>query len=521
MLTGLDKRNLQRKLQLFSTFIAGVGEQYQIFVSFKSSESYYSKDKRIFIGLETAVDVAEDESELLAVGKALVAHEISHYRNTDWVEDKDIPFALINIFEDARIEHLIVEQTGIEKLREYFDKLHSLNFDAYYQTDESYYNFANHIILLRWGMWSRYVEEEYKKRLNTIYSDLEEYLQAKYPNRFLIYYFTDCREYLQKSLNCYSTEELVEEVVKPFYEKWEKLFEFSSSPCYTGTGELDSEATSSKRAGREEVDEEEMNKKLEQAEAESSSSSSEDSNEDGKESNDIRLLFHPEYEKEATEFFRSLRWDWDEKLLSSLRDRLRRWRVRSRSVVRDYSLSGKRVSPRRIAQKKLEVLKVDREVVKEPPKLRLLFVIDGSGSMDPGNMKSPFYYASHLALAMKDEVGADVCICNDWLSKPILIRDFSSLRRYYYSWGEGLRIVEPLLSKYDYVVFFTDAQVSRSDWGFLNKHKHKFVFVYTADRNDCVDVVKKTCQQLTHRHIVLDSIELAAQELGLLLRRLR
>ncbi len=513
--TELDKQNLQRKLQLFSTFIAGVGEQYQIFVSFKSAESYYSKDRRILIGLSEIVDRVGDESELLQVGKALVAHEISHYRNTNWVENEDIPFALINIFEDARIEHLIVEQTGIKKLSEYFDKLHSLSFDAYYQTiDENYYNFANLIILLRWSMWSRYVEEEYKKRLEVVYKQLEKFLQIKYPDRSLKEYLLDCQEYLEKSLTCSSTQELVE-VIKPFYEKWEQLFLPSGNRIYTETGPTDFWKEGERK---EKLSEEEMDEKLEEVEATSSSNSDSERDE---ESDDIRRFFHPEYEAETKEFFEYNHWEWDERLLSTLRDRLRRWRVRSRNIVRDYSLSGKRVSPKRIAQRKLEILKVDREVVKESPRLRLLFVIDGSGSMYPEEVYSPFYYASHLAVAMKDEVGADVCICNDAVSKPIFIRDFNSLRKYYYSWGEGLRIVEPLLKQYDYIVFFTDAQVSRNDWEFLNKHKYKFVFVYTANRSDYVNTVRETCQQLTERYIVLNSIELAAQELGLLLRRLR
>ena len=509
---GLDKKNLQRKLQLFSTFIAGVGEQYQIFVSFKSAESYYSKDRRIFIGLSEIAKVG-DESELLAVGKALVAHEISHYRNTDWVESESIPFALINIFEDARIEHLIVEQTGIKKLREYFDKLHSLNFDTYYENSyENWYSFANLIILLRWSTWSRYVEEKFFQQLEEIREGLEADVKSAYPDRTLDEYLLDCREYLQKSLSCSSTVELVEEVVKPFYEKWKKLLSSDSIPCYTETGELLLGPTDPTGAGKEELTEKEMSAQLEYSDA--------DKGEDT-DNEDIDLLFHSEYKKKTKEFFSTPYWEWDEKLLSTLRDRLRRWRVRSRSVVRDYSLSGRRVSPRRIAQKKLEILKVDREVVKESPRLRFLFVIDGSGSMHPGEQNFPFYYASHLALAMKDEVGADVCICNDTVDKPILIRDFDSLRRYYYPWGEGLRIVEPLLSRYDYVVFFTDAQVSRDDWEFLSEHKDKFVFVYTADRDNYIDTVRETCQQLTHRYIVLDSIELAAQELGLLLRRLR
>jgi len=156
---------------------------------------------------------------------------------------------------------------------------------------------------------------------------------------------------------------------------------------------------------------------------------------------------------------------------------------------------------------------------------RILFVIDGSGSMGPGEEGKPFYLASHLSRALKEELGGGrvkVCICNNSTStdKPILVTDWSVPQRYDYDHAEGLRKVKPLLTdKFDVMFFFTDGAIDKESWETIESVRRKAIVVYCGEKY-YMDNIKRELEERKVKGIAEKDLLTLVRKVGRLMQKL-
>ena len=482
---------------------------YKVYVNWRSGDSFYTPDRRIQIGLGDYKSLNPEIIKKCAT--ALVAHEVSHHLHSKW-ETFDriretvegLPFSLLNVIEDQRIETLI---NRLYPLEEEFIVLHSLDFEQYYEgveDEEIFFNPVNLLVLLRWSLWSDQLKERIYKKLGEF--SLSQFISSYYPDRGWEDFERDGLELLQTVQEIEDIDETVEPIIR-FYRRWEALFHSPATGRIIvprgGEGEDGApvECPSPKTA--------------EEKLSEGDGRDREEKEETTLRPHNNSLIGDGEWEDY---FDDSPLFEWDDGEIERVKLYLSRWRERGEVEVRDYSMtSGRRVVPRRIVQRKTTILRKKEVRRKERPIKDIIFVLDGSGSM----YGFPHRAGSHLIRAIWEVLGGvETYITNSGCSTPLKIKTPDTLRYYDGGRNEGLRTLEKVLSpkklRNSLIIFFTDGFVCKEDREFLKKIRNK-VSLYVGKPENLPDV-EENFQEWGGPYLTAPSLEELAKKLLFILK---
>lgn len=389
------------------------------------------------------------------IAMLLFAHEVSHENHSIIPENVPYPFHLLNILEDERIERLAEKKWGVD-----FKRLHQTSFDVYYRPIDyfSIFNPYNLIVLHRWSRWSEKVKKAVDKAIE---KGLKEksltYLPVE-PDRFEEFR-EDIEKVLDDATNSESTEKMIENTIW-FYEKWKEVFEFKGKGIKMGIGHGSGESAGDideedikQRLSKEakEFIEEEMRKEDEEAEREWSTYDR-----------------NAQIEESSWYFMDEPVWSFDREKVEFLKKHIRKIRWSSKQTQVERTMLGRRPDARKVENllpnpMRRRIEKIDTH---EP---KVLFVIDGSGSMNG----YPYHNAIHIAAAFmevfKDRVSVVITLDN---GKYYPVKSVDDMLRYKCNGGtEYLDSVRDLVKKFDIVIFFTDACVTEEDEEFLKSIK--------------------------------------------------
>lgn len=412
--------NLSRKLELAAGFLTGA-ERFTLNVDHNSDTSSWNWKRLIItIGLKGI-----PEKSLGTFGHILMRHECGHVLHTSRNLDPQkigYPFSLLNILEDARIEHKDGETD--------FGQLHSHAYGKYYQEKpEAAANPYNIGVLLRWRKWAVETETARPPAIT----------EAQY-NDFL----TDWQTAIDNSIEASSTE-AVHRHAKTLYLKWKALFDAAKAP-ETGQGSGISESSPAELLGQAEPTDKEKQ------------DSSHDS--DGG-IHDIKRHFNG----------KAFTWDLpyvqrQAAILKKLLD------LKSRTEE-TFGMKGRRFDPRRIENPPLPPFREKLEISKTLHLEKLLrIVIDGSGSMQD----DPFRAASHVAriLSLIFPVAIDITTTESREPIRVPLAHIDILSKYT-SWGggENYRSIGKKATGYAFTLFLTDANVIDEDAQYVKDQLRK------------------------------------------------
>ena len=398
----MELEYLRKKLEMRAGFLNP--RSPFVYISEDSDNSHWNfKQNFIQIGIKS---ILAHGGNLEKLATLLLAHEVSHTLNSDTevVERIDFPFSILNILEDARIEHLISDR-GYN-----FYDLHEFSYETFYleakDTEGMMKNPYNIGVLLRWRRWG--VKTETAKPDKLTEEEYEEFL-------------SDWEEAIDKSTYATDTGE-VAKIGKALYKKWRKVFG-ETAPDNTFTGIEGSEQDFGNGEREEETEEK-------------------GSGELGREPEEVRenpRLFsdHP-------------RWEWNTEWIRRTLAEIRRYLKLPSYTDTEYRMAGRRINPVR-AENLLPPFKRKDVITYSLNDRRLLMVLDGSGSMD----RKPFYYASHTAYVLSKLFNTDIVITTTESLEPIRIKDIDVLKRYDPDGAENYRSLGDLPLKYDFTLFLS------------------------------------------------------------------
>ncbi len=458
---------LRKKLEMRAGFLNP--RSPFVYLNEDEDRSYWNFQQNfIQLGIKSILSRAKGGLERLAT--LLLAHEVSHTLNTDFVvvEKIDFPFPILNILEDARIEHLI-------SVRGYdFYALHEFSHETFYLENKDYeemiknpYNIG---VLLRWRRWG--VKTKVVKPNKLTEEEYEEFL-------------SDWEKAIDDSIKASSTEE-VARIGKALYEKWRKVFgETIPRNTCTGIEKKEEDFGEGKRKEEEE--------KAAQA----------------------PLGRKPEEVEESPHLFeRSPLWEWDEEWIRKTLSELRRYLKLPTYTETEYRMNGRRINPVR-AENLLPPFRRKETVSHSLRNHRLLIVMDGSGSM----WRKPFYWASHTARALKEFFNVDIVITTTWSIEPVRVRNMDTLRYYPARGAENYRSLADLPPRYDFTLFLTDACVDSEDWEYAGKLsrlcKVGAGYVHPTKKSGVEDALRKVFGRYFYA-----KPDRVAVEVGLYLKRL-
>ncbi len=431
----------------------------------------------INIGILPYIHKVNPEEKIVSLQElalSLFAHEISHENHSTIPENVPYPFSLLNILEDERIERLAQKKWGSD-----FRKMHELSFEIYYKPmeAETVFNPYNLIILHRWCRWSEKIKKELADYLKKIAQ--ETFITLPIDPQILPDYVSDIEKVLDDATNSESTEKLIQNTIW-FYEKWKELFEKDAEKGIamgighgTGTDAGDLEEGQGQEGscsgdGKGESESCERAKKLSKEAKEFIEEELERLSEDEEVERDWDLYDEYTQTSEGGYFTFSPRWKLDRGLVEYLKKQLKKIRWTSRQTQVERTMLGRKPDAKRVENLLPNPMKRRREKV-DVHMPKVLFVIDGSGSMDG----YPYKNAVHLAVAFmetfKDKVSVVVTLDN---GNYFPVKSVDQLLRYRCNGGrECLNSTQKLLSHFDLTIYFTDACVRSSDERFLRKIK--------------------------------------------------
>lgn len=547
-----------------------------------TDESFWNwKKNYINIGVLTTLSTKAEGYDTKQIAKTLFYHELSHENNTTVPKDVPYPFALLNIFEDERIERLATERFNVTDKD--FAELHQFSFDVYYYDYEGgrldvmtpkFFNPYNLIILYRWMRWSNNVKELYEKvlyeakKLNCVPEQVEKVLPE---------YTQDIEKVLDDATNSKSTEELIQNTLW-FYEKWKHLFtpeaelhiqmgaghgsegdvgegygQNEESGEGKGNDDRNTDGQCDSSGGKQDNDEGQgIGKNSENMEGSETGKENESGKSGGKEFDPERKLpkealewiektleeaelnndpeseveknwdiyeIEGDYIEDSYRFSDTPIWNLKHELIKNLENIIKQIRWQKKNTKSERTMLGKRVDARRIENLLPNPMKHTKEVVDvNTPKT--LFVIDGSGSMN-GN---PYYNAIHLATAFSNVLKKNVQIVVTTPEKAVKVTAEDLL---YFKCDGG---VENLISvksfiennDYDLIIFFTDANVIPEDMEFLyqlknGKWKDKVIGMVTTLHD--VERAREWLSECFYKSIVARDIESLTKELAFRIKR--
>lgn len=575
---GFPEKEIQK--HLFLDIILHAKGTPVVVVNPYTNESFWNwKKNYINVGILTALSTKAEDYDTRDIAKALFYHELSHENHTSVPKNVPYPFPLLNILEDERIERLAVEKFDVKEKD--FGKLHTFSFDIYYHSSsvstmaERVFNPYNLIILHRWMRWSDEVKELYDyvlhkaKEQNCIPAQMEEILPE---------YTQDVEKVLSDATNSKSTEELIQNT-KWFYEKWKHLFTpEAESGLQMGAGHGSGESAGDIGKGYGESEEQDKDNDSNNTDGQCDSSGGRRDNNEGqgvcKDSEDREDSksekesqsgksdgkdFDPEsklpqealewiqqtleeveldndseqeaekhwstYEADKEAIKRSRRfvnkriWNLNPELVKTLENIIKQIRWQKKNTRSERTMLGKRIDPRRVENLLPNPMKRTKEVV-DIGLPKVLFVIDGSGSMN-GN---PYYNAIHLATAFENVLKNNVQIVVTTPEKAIRVRSEDLLRFLCNGMVENLISVKPFIESdsYDLIIFFTDAEVIPEDLEFLyelkrEKWKDKVIGMVTTLHD--VDRAREWLSETFYKSIVARDIENLTKELAFRIKR--
>ena len=509
-----------------------------------TDQSYWNwKKNYINIGVLTTLSTMAKGYDTKEIAKALFYHELSHENHTSTPKNVPYPFALLNILEDERIERLAVEKFDITEKD--FAKLHEFSFDIYYKyykskgaiIPERVFNPYNLLILHRWlRWWSREKKNEYYEFIRTYRP--KEFVSLDMDMTVIDEYTKDIEKVLDDATNSKSTEELIENT-EWFYEKWKDLLTPEAEAGIQmgaghGSGESAGDISEGYGSdGDENTDTDGQCDKSGDFDPESKLSQEalewiEQTLEEAQMGNDPEsevekewdtYEFDEEFIEESKRFSSKPIWKLNPELVKSLESIIRQIRWQKKNTRNERVMLGKRVDPRRVENLLPNPMKRNREVV-DTGLPKVLFVIDGSGSMD-GN---PYYNAIHLATAFSNVLKKNVQIVITTPEKAVKVSPKDLL--YYECDGfvENLRDTKKFIesSEYDLIVFFTDAEVVPADMEFLyklqkGKWKDKVIGMITTLHD--VNEAREWLSQAFYKSIVAKDIINLTKELAFRIKR--
>ncbi len=430
--------------------------------------SYYNlKGNYIVIGRKNY----EHDSQI----KALIAHEVGHYHftsdETKKIEELGVPFALVNILEDARIEKKMVEKYEV---KDFFTALHKRSYELYYENNpEAFKNPYNLGVLLRWETYLHIPEERIKN-----------FWEEEFVN--------DWRKALEKAENSENTSEVVD-IAYELFKKWEEKFS-STSPAVCISPEFGENGENLKEtfSGKAEIEKKFGNGKF-------------SAEKDGEFPKDI-----PVFKGEGFELY-----PLDYPLIFSEGEKLKRYLRKPKKELTVYSCFGKKVNPRRLVFSSVNIFKKSVKIPER--KLKTLLILDRSGSMSGVPAKNSDTIASILEHA---GLNVDIVVCStEFAYKVLNVKDLPKIECF---GSEGFSRLENFLrnARYDLVVVMSDLFISRSSEKFLKKLKkiygRRLIGIYTADETPDLERAKGI---FGRNFIFRKSVEGVARILGLLILR--
>ena len=461
---------LRKKLEMRAGFLNPSSPF--VYLNEDEDESFWNfKQNFIQLGVKTILSKGGDLEKLSTL---LLAHEVSHTLNTDSevVEKIDFPFPILNILEDARIEHLI-------SVRGYdFHDLHQFSYESFYLENRDYENMIknpyNIGVLLRWRKWR--VEIRTAKPDKLTEEEYEEFL-------------SDWERAIDDSTRATSTEEVVE-IGKALYERWKKAFG-ETPPSNTCTGIEKREASFGK--GERKDTEEGKGKSRDEL---------------GREPEDVKA--------DPLSFETKPVWRWDRRWIQRTLAEIKRYLRLPSYTDTEYRMSGRRINPVR-AENLLSPFRRKETITYSLSDKRLLIVIDGSGSM----RRKPFYHASHTAHVLSKLFNTDIVITTTRSVEPIQVKDVNSLQYFSPSMGAGenYRSLRDLPLRYDFTLFLTDACINRRDWEYAESlsRRAKIGAGYVMDRKDTA--IEDALRKVFKRYFYTKPDRVAV-EVGLYIKRL-
>jgi|GEM_PF-2612891 hypothetical protein len=437
-----EYRRLEQLLKVRAAFKTGK-EKYSFCVNPRSTSSHWN-----FENLKVQIGVKGMELALLfKLGYLLMMHEIGHVlywsRKIDY-KKLGYPFSLLNILEDARIEHERAD----------FEPLHRHGYESHYlappeegeEVTEDYDKFADPVnigILLRWRRWR--VETETHRPDKLTEDEYQEFL-------------SDWEQAITDSIAAKSTEG-VSEIARALYLKWKELFDESGSggDGLPGLGGIEGDAEGMSGAGViEEDDDEDGDAK----------------GKDGKSPKDGKgkpLLEPASSDGSATDChdsdcFREPWFEWDMPYIKKQVEIIRRL-IELKDESEDvYALTGRRFSIPRIENPPMMPFKRKMLSVGKTSFKKMLGVLDGSGSMKG----FPFKSGAHLFYILSMIYQMDLRVVTTSSVKPIRISDIDMLRRFRgWGGGENYRSIGENVPGYSFTLFMTDANVCAQDVDYI------------------------------------------------------
>ena len=196
-------RILNNIVQIFKKNNLFKSEPYRFFIkpNFNTASWSYRPPHYIILGNDIFEYFRGEEKEKAEFFQLLVLHEISHSLHTDYrifkvikiLEERDIPFDIFNLFEDARIEHLMLKKT---KMISEFNWYKYIDLEKPYEALDLFY-----WIIQKSGN---------KKSFDILVKTLNSNLMKKAPKVW---------EYYEETINAKNTFEVIDIV-----ERWLKEF---------------------------------------------------------------------------------------------------------------------------------------------------------------------------------------------------------------------------------------------------------------------------------------------------------
>lgn len=176
-------------------------EPYRFFLKegFDSASWGYRPPHYVIIGTDIFKHFTAKDTQKSEYFKMFVIHEIAHSIYTDYkifkvikiLEERDLPFNVFNLFEDARIEHKIISENSIKSIEDF-------NWSKFMQLDTPY----DSLDLFYWIVQ----KSGDKKRFDSIYKLLNLDLKNDAPRVWAFY---------EKTINAKDTYEVIDIV-----EEW-------------------------------------------------------------------------------------------------------------------------------------------------------------------------------------------------------------------------------------------------------------------------------------------------------------
>lgn len=414
-------QSLQRRLELFAGFLTGA-ERFSLWVNEESDNSWWNfKNLSIQVGIK---GVEKDQAN--EIGQLLTRHEVGHVRFTSRnIDTKSLPFpfSLLNIVEDARIEHKM--ETDFSPLHRHSYQRHYLESD---QGDSVFNNPYNIGILLRWQ----------RSGVETAPCKPPELSEEEY-----IEFLSDWELCLTKSIESLSTYQVMEQV-ELLYAKWKPLFDaYKSEEGASGSVEKDADDMTGE------------GKEVQEQSSGQHSSSVADA-------------------KKRALYFKEQWFHFDMNYIRTQAEILRKLLDVKVKTEKAYAMSGRRFDVRRIENPPLAPFKRLMESRAEFVLKRMLIEIDGSGSMygedDTKGIRQPFEAACYIAYILSLVFPVDIQITTSESDNPIDIPlNQIDLLQSFTAWGgsENYSSVGKKPAKYSFTLFLTDACICDDDKKFV------------------------------------------------------